>query len=91
VDNDLVVAIGFGKPIDPADINRDMKYVIKKNNLPLISFHDLRHTHATTLLLLGENPKVASERLGHANAGITLIHIAIYSLIRKKILLKNLI
>lgn len=49
-----------------------MKYVIKKNNLPPISFHDLRHTHATTLLLLGENPKVVSERLGHANVGITL-------------------
>ncbi len=71
-DNDLVVASGLGRPIDPADINRDMKYVIKKYNLPPISFHDLRHTHATTLLLLGENPKVVSERLGHANVGITL-------------------
>jgi integrase len=71
-DNALVIASGLGRPIDPADNNRDMKYVIKKNNLPPISFHDLRHTHATTLLLLGENPKVVSERLGHANVGITL-------------------
>jgi integrase len=71
-DNDLVVASGLGRPVDPADINRDMKYVIKKNNLPPISFHDLKHTHATTLLLLGENPKVVSERSGHANVEITL-------------------
>ncbi|PPA88324.1 hypothetical protein C4A76_09690 [Brevibacillus laterosporus] len=35
-------------------------------------FHDLRHTHATLLLQLGENPKVVSERLGHADVNITL-------------------
>ncbi|PPB08651.1 hypothetical protein C4A77_07465 [Brevibacillus laterosporus] len=35
-------------------------------------FHDLRHTHATLLLQLGENPKVVSERLGHADVYITL-------------------
>ncbi|WP_432419258.1 tyrosine-type recombinase/integrase [Geobacillus subterraneus] len=35
-------------------------------------FHDLRHTHATILLQLGENPKVVSERLGYADITITL-------------------
>ncbi|TPG88005.1 hypothetical protein EEL32_10920 [Brevibacillus laterosporus] len=35
-------------------------------------FHDLRHTHATLLLQIGENPKVVSERLGHADVNITL-------------------
>jgi integrase len=34
--------------------------------------YDLRHTHATLLLLAGENPKVVSERLGHANVAFTL-------------------
>jgi integrase len=33
---------------------------------------DLRHTHATQLLKAGVNPKVVSERLGHASIGITL-------------------
>jgi integrase len=31
-----------------------------------------RHTHATLLLAAGEPVKVVSERLGHANATITL-------------------
>nr|WP_237446640.1 site-specific integrase [Shimazuella alba] len=71
-DNDLVVCSAIGNPIDTSDINKDMAYVIKKHNLPKISFHGLRHTHATMLLSIGENAKVVSERLGHANIGITL-------------------
>ncbi|MCH5586283.1 site-specific integrase [Shimazuella sp. AN120528] len=71
-DHDLVVANYNGNPVDLGDINRDLKYVISKYNLPKIKFHGLRHTHATLLLQLGENPKVVSERLGHAEVGITL-------------------
>jgi integrase len=37
-----------------------------------VRFHDLRHTHATQLLIAGVHPKVVSERLGHASIGITL-------------------
>ena len=44
----------------------------KKANVPGISFHNLRHTHATIFMRIGENPKVVSERLGHARVGITL-------------------
>lgn len=40
--------------------------------LPLIRFHDLRHTCATLLLLQGEHPKVVQERLGHSNISMTL-------------------
>ena len=36
------------------------------------SLYDLRHSHATQLLKDGVNVKVVSERLGHANIGITL-------------------
>lgn len=54
---------------------------MKKNNkeIPLqymqlkqISFHALRHTHATLLIFNGENIKVISERLGHKNISTTL-------------------
>lgn len=40
--------------------------------LKQISFHGLRHTHATLLIFNNENIKVVSERLGHTNIGITL-------------------
>ncbi|HZI91443.1 MAG TPA: tyrosine-type recombinase/integrase, partial [Thermoleophilaceae bacterium] len=34
--------------------------------------HDLRHTWATLALAAGVNPKVVSERLGHASVSFTL-------------------
>jgi integrase len=40
--------------------------------VPDIGVHDLRHTHATFLLLDGVPLKVVSERLGHAKTSITL-------------------
>ena len=43
-----------------------------KAGLKNIRLHDLRHTHATLMLKAGVHPKVVSERLGHANIGITL-------------------
>jgi len=36
------------------------------------SFHTLRHTHATWLLLRGVDPKTVMERLGHAKVATTL-------------------
>ncbi len=45
---------------------------VARTGLPKIRFHDLRHAHATHLLAKGVHPKVASERLGHSNVGITL-------------------
>ncbi|MSR92276.1 site-specific integrase [Inconstantimicrobium porci] len=48
------------------------KYSTNYMQLPQISIHDLRHTHATILLLKGENIKVISERLGHNSVKITL-------------------
>ena len=46
--------------------------VLKKARLPHIRFHDLRHSYANLLLKAGIHPKIVSERLGHANIGITL-------------------
>lgn len=45
-----------------------------KNYMQLkqISFHGLRHTHATLLIANGENIKVVSERLGHTDIRMTL-------------------
>lgn len=40
--------------------------------LPAITLHGLRHTHATILLELNENPKVVQERLGHSSIVTTM-------------------
>ncbi|MFE7063559.1 tyrosine-type recombinase/integrase [Sutcliffiella sp. NPDC057660] len=46
--------------------------LFKQANLPKITFHDLRHLHATTLTALDENPKVVADRLGHSRVQVTL-------------------
>jgi len=44
----------------------------QSTGLPRVRFHDLRHSHATQLLMLGEHPKVVQERLGHSQISVTL-------------------
>lgn len=45
---------------------------VAKLDVPTISLHDLRHTHATLLLKAGVHVKIVSERLGHANVAFTM-------------------
>ncbi|WP_419877755.1 tyrosine-type recombinase/integrase [Brevibacillus centrosporus] len=47
------------------------KEVCKRVNLPVLSPHALRHTHAVHLLEAGANIKYVSERLGHASVKVT--------------------
>jgi integrase len=46
--------------------------LLKRAGLPLIRFHDLRHTAATLWFRSGVNPKVVQETLGHSRVAITL-------------------
>lgn len=43
-----------------------------KPRMPEASFHDLRHTHAAMLIRRNVQPKIISERLGHASIKITM-------------------
>ena len=61
-----------GTPMDPAKVTNAFTAVIKEAGLSGVRLHDLRHTHASLMLLAGVHPKVVSERLGHANISITL-------------------
>jgi integrase len=71
-DMDLVFATADGGPILPANLLRSFRRIVKRASVPAITFHALRHTHATLLLKEGTHAKIVSERLGHANIGITL-------------------
>ncbi len=46
--------------------------LLERAGLPLIRFHDLRHTHATGLLRRGRSIKAVSRRLGHSTVELTL-------------------
>jgi integrase len=51
---------------------RKLKTILKNAGLPLIRFHDLRHTFATHALQGGVDAKTLSGILGHTNASFTL-------------------
>lgn len=72
LDLDLVVCSEIGTPTNKSNIRRFFNAQIHRVGLPKIRFHDTRHTHATLLLLQGVNPKIVSERLGHADVRISL-------------------
>lgn len=72
-DSDLVFATEIGTPLLVGNLrNRHFEKIRVDANLPKIRLYDLRHTTATLLLSAGENPKVVSERLGHASIVLTL-------------------
>ena len=61
-----------GEPLHPQSVSRAFERALSAAKLPRIRLHDLRHTHASLALAAGINPKVVSERLGHATVSITL-------------------
>lgn len=72
VEHGLVVTRENGAPFNPDSLSSAWRRLLKSKGLPTVRFHDLRHAHATLMLLQGVHPKVVSERLGHASIGITL-------------------
>lgn len=71
-DRGFVFTTMEGSPLDEANVYRRFRRVLKRAKLEGFRLYDLRHTCATLLLLAGENPKVVSERLGHASITLTL-------------------
>ena len=60
------------QPIHPAAAYRKLKVILKHAELPMLRFHDLRHTFATHAMKGGVDAKTLSGILGHTNASFTL-------------------
>jgi integrase len=71
-DHGLVFATSVGTPIAPSNLRRAWHRILAEAGVDRVRFHDLRHAHATLLLVQGIHPKVVSERLGHWQVNITL-------------------
>ena len=56
----------------PTVVSRRFTLLIKRNNLPQIRFHDLRHTSGSLLIAAGMSPKAVQEYLGHSDIETTL-------------------
>lgn len=69
----LLCARADGSPMAPRSLTHEFTKVSGGvEGVPRVRFHDLRHSHATQLLLAGVHPKVAQERLGHSSISVTL-------------------
>jgi integrase len=71
-DEDLVFSWPDGRPFDADSVTHTFGKIMKNAGFSGVRLHDLRHTHASLMLKAGIHAKVVSERLGHANIGITL-------------------
>lgn len=60
------------EPLNPQSAYTHLKVLLKKAELPLIRFHDLRHTFATHAIAGGVDAKTLSGILGHTNTSFTL-------------------
>lgn len=72
--SDFVIKNRDGFMCNPRNLSMNFTKNISKykDDLHQISFHGLRHTHATLLIKNGENIKVVSQRLGHKDITVTL-------------------
>jgi integrase len=71
-DRGSVFANETGGHLHPNVLYRRYSALIARADVPVIRFHDLRHTSATLLLAEGVHGKIVQERLGHATIAMTL-------------------
>ncbi len=68
VETEHVFTRQSGGPYHPQALSRQLADLSVMAGLPRLTAHGLRHTSATLMLANGVPPKVAAERLGHADA-----------------------
>jgi len=71
-DNDHVCTWDDGRPFTPDFVSHKFQKILTKNNLPVIRFHDLRHTAGSVLLANKVSMKQIQEFLGHEQVSTTL-------------------
>ncbi len=65
-ENDLVFPSLIGTPLQPCRLSHEFPDLAKKAGLPVIRFHDCRHTAATLMLSHGIPPVIVAGMLGHS-------------------------
>jgi integrase len=71
-DEGLVFCQEDGAPLHPDRVSKMFAAHVQALGCTRITPHGLRHTWASLALQAGVNPKVVSERLGHATVSFTL-------------------
>jgi integrase len=74
----LIFTRGDSEPQDADSLTKAFARLVAATKVTPITFHGLRHTHISHLLMDGVHLKVVSERAGHANVNNTLSVYAAY-------------
>jgi integrase len=72
ITSELVFTELDGSPLKRHNLGHRFSNLVKKHGHPGMTFHHLRHTHATILLSSGANINEVAERLGHGDPRTTL-------------------
>lgn len=71
--NDALVFCRYdGSALSPNNLSRDWRRLVLKRKLPRVTFHALRHSHASALIAAGLDVVSVSRRLGHGSPTVTL-------------------
>lgn len=70
-DHDRLFTRWNGEPIHPDTLTNWFSDFVKRNNLPPVTIHSMRHINATLLIAAGTNLWTVSARLGHAQTSTT--------------------
>jgi integrase len=68
----LVFCKPDGSPMSPDSLSKAWRLAVKLLGLPKVTFHALRHTHASALIAAGLDVVKISRRLGHSDPTVTL-------------------
>lgn len=68
----LILTRPDGRPWNPGSFSAGFIDFARRHGFEGLTYHRLRHTHATLLLGLNVHPKIVSERLGHSQIGLTM-------------------
>jgi integrase len=71
-DDALVFAQPDGTPRKPGSVTKEWGRLVNAIAIPKVSFHALRHTHASQLIASGMDVLTISRRLGHSSPTVTL-------------------
>lgn len=71
-DTGLCFTTRIGTPLEPRNVSRSFKALLRRAAIPESRFHDLRHTAASLLLAQGVHPRVVMEILGHSRISLTM-------------------
>lgn len=68
---EMIFTSSTGNFYDRSLLNTQFRRLLKKNDMPKITIHGLRHTNASLMVNNGVDIKAVSSHLGHCNIAVT--------------------